>query len=59
MDNYVLSEDIDEETPLPFPDELKINILQFEIKKNTKFSGIIARIEKEFQVFIFYILFKY
>lgn len=57
MDNYILTDDKeiltdDKEidTPIPFPKELVKNSLKFQLKKNTKFPGIIARIEKEIQV---------
>lgn len=51
MDNYnILAEDTEPECSMPFPDELSKDAMKFELKKNTKFSGIIARVEKEFQV---------
>ncbi|KAI1725757.1 ribonuclease P protein subunit p25-like protein [Ditylenchus destructor] len=50
MDNYnILAEDTEPECSMPFPDELSKDAMKFELKKNTKFSGIIARVEKEFQ----------
>lgn len=50
MDNYILAGDEETKCPPPFPEDLVKDVLQFELKKHTKFNGIIARIEKEFKV---------
>lgn len=53
MDHYVIMEDIEFGCQFPFPEKFEKDAL-FELKKYTKIARIVQRVEKEFQVLIFF-----
>lgn len=50
MDNYILMENKESISFTPFPLEVVGDVMRFKLLKNSKFGGIISRIEKELQV---------